>query len=311
MGRKPPFSDREAVLSLITGDVITSRRYKLLSDFERVYEFYAENHQPPNWFLTPASFEYAHTHGAFEYTKTHRFGVWEDGGKIVATACFEMGLGSYIPCVQRGYEFLMPEMLSYAERELSRLEHGKHSLEIFSTDEQNLDTFYAENGYTTMWSEAVLIYPYKKGFREPALPEGFTLISLEDENDAHKIDVCLWEGFDHGDWTESDDWADERLHMQSGPRFRKDLTTVVKAPNGDYACFAGMWMDERGGYAYLEPLATRPKYRGLGLASAALTRAMQLTVPFGAQYCYCGGIDFYRKFGCEQVGMRKTWRKEW
>lgn len=28
--------------------------------------------------------------------------------------------------------------------------------------------------------------------------------------------------------------------MQSSPNFRKDLTTVIKASNGDYACYGGV-----------------------------------------------------------------------
>jgi len=291
---------------------ITLRRYKTLSDFPRVRDFYAENYRLPNWFLTPASFEYNHTHGNFAHGKAHRFGVWEDDGEIVATACFEMRMGEYIPCVKPGYEFLRADMLRYAERELSLAASGKRSLEIFSTEQQGCDEFYKENGYTLKRATPILIYPYEKGFREYKLPEGFSLISLEDENDALKIDRCLWEGFDHGKWRKSrKDAADCRLHMQSGPHFRRDLTTVVKAPDGSYACFAGMWVDEQGGYAYLEPLATRPKYRRMGLAAAALTEAMRKTVPFGAKYCYCGSIDFYRHFGCEQAGLELIWRKDW
>jgi predicted N-acetyltransferase YhbS len=89
------------------------------------------------------------------------------------------------------------------------------------------------------------------------------------------------------------------------------LTTAVKAPNGDYACFAGMWVDEKNDYAYLEPLATPPKYRGLGLARAAVTEAMKKTVQYGAKYCYGGDIDFYKKIGFEQAGCFNKWRKEW
>jgi len=43
--------------------------------------------------------------------------------------------------------------------------------------------------------------------------------------------------------------------------YEEVLTTQTK-----YACFSGMWYDEQNKYAYLEPLATVPKYRGLGLA---------------------------------------------
>ena len=293
---------------------ITVRKYKMFADFEKVSSFYVENYKVPDWFNTLPAFEYSHTRGDFDYEKTHRFGIWEDDGEIIATARYEMTIGLYIPCIKRGYEFLKSDMLRYAEQELSKIdENGKRSLEIYSTDRENDDDFYVENGYRVAWSNAILAYPYEKRFRECKLPEGFSLISLEDENDGLQIDCCLWEGFDHGNWDAAarKDEADGRYYMQSGPHFRKDLTTVVKAPNGDYACFAGMWVDEQNGYAYLEPLATRPKYRRMGLATAALMHAMKKTVPFGAKYCYCGAIDFYRNLGCEQIGQLNMWKKEW
>ena len=38
----------------------------------------------------------------------------------------------------------------------------------------------------------------------------------------------MYRGFDHGDEPNSD--LDCRMLMQSGPNFRKDLTTIIKAP---------------------------------------------------------------------------------
>jgi len=154
-----------------------------------------------------------------------------------------------------------------------------------------------------------MIYAYGKGFSQYVLPEGFSAVSLDEENDTEKIDRCSWAAFSNAPYTSFN--SDERLHKQSSPYFRKDLTTIIKAPNGDYACYAGMWVDEYNGYAYLEPLGAAPEYRRLGLATAALMISMQKTVPFGAKYCYCGDGAFYRGIGCEQIGNINTWRKEW
>ncbi|NSW90324.1 MAG: GNAT family N-acetyltransferase [Firmicutes bacterium] len=95
------------------------------------------------------------------------------------------------------------------------------------------------------------------------------------------------------------------------PNFRKDLTTVIKAPNGDYACFAGMWFDEINKYAYLEPLATVPEYRRIGLATIALTEAMKKIKALGATYCFSGVPEFYTAIGFETICHRKMWKKEW
>ena len=88
----------------------------------------------------------------------------------------------------------------------------------------------------------------------------------------------MGKGFDHGDYPDQD--IDCRILMMSGPHFKKDLTIVIKAPNGDYACLAGMRVDEDNHYAYLEPLATAPKYRRRGLATFALMESMKRTTKY-------------------------------
>jgi len=64
-------------------------------------------------------------------------------------------------------------------------------------------------------------------------------------------------------------------------------------------------------YAYLEPLATDPRYRRMGLATIALTEAMKLTVKFGATYCFGGSQEFYHKIGFETVCHHENWTKTW
>lgn len=290
---------------------ISLRRYKLLQDFGLVNDFLIKNYSlEMNGCVEQAFWEYAHTHPCFNHKLTHRFGLWEDDGRLVAIAFYEMDLGEGLLFASEGYEYLYEDMLNYAEKELSVKEDGLTSIEIWTGDKQTaLRKLLIARGYETSYREAVTIYPYEKRFKNYELPEGFSIISLEDENDLYKINSCLWKGFNHGD--EPDDDIDGRMQMQSGPSFRKDLTTVIKAPNGEYACFAGMWVDDKNGYAYLEPLATVPSYRKLGLASIALTEAMKKTIPFGAKYCIGGSIKFYTNYGFDIIGYREKWIKRW
>lgn len=290
---------------------IKLRRYKMLSDFERVNNFLRENFvrygkngniQQPRW-------EYAHAHPYFNYQLTHRFGIWEDEGEIVAVACYEMNLGECFMMTKLNYEYLKLQLIEYAQQELFKI-NGAKSLDIWAYDYENqVIEALIKRGYQKAWTERINIYKYEKGFIERELPKGFTIISLEDENDIQKIHEVIWRGFDHGDTPDND--LDCRLQMQSAPNFRKDLTMIIKAPNGDYACFCGMWLDGVNDYAYLEPLATDPRYRGLGLATIALTESMKRTQKFGATYCFGGGSDFYLKIGFETVGGLEKWSKQW
>lgn len=291
---------------------ITLRNYKLLGDFERVSEFLRQNftRYQQNGNIQQPFWEYAHTHPYFNHKFTHRFGIWEEDSEIIALACYEMDLGECFLQTKLGYEHMKPEMLDYAEKELFKVVDGKKTMDVYLFDyETDLKEELLQRGYTKKYTWVVTAFKYEKGFKEAKLPEGFSIISLEDENDFRKINEVLWRGFDHGD--EPDDDLDGRRLMQSGPHFRQDLTTIIKAPNGDYACFAGMWLDGVNDYAYLEPLATDPRYRRLGLATIALTEGMKKTVKYGATHCYGGNNEFYYSIGFETVCNRELWSKEW
>jgi len=315
--RAIPVKCKNALINVIFGGIsmkqnICRRRYRLLADFPVVHRFLTDIYtlDTLNSYLLPQFFEYAHTHPFFNYQLTHRFGLWEENGNLTGISCYELDIGECFLVTDREHTFLLPEMLEYAEKELSSEKNGKKTLSVWVTDkETDKIELLSRNGYKKVYAEPVRIFSYNNPFRDVKLPDGFKIISLEDENDYRKINECLWKGFDHGD--NPDDDIDSRIHMQSGPNFRKDLTTVIKAPNGDYACFAGMWFDDKNKYAYLEPLATVPKYRRIGLATIALTEGMKKTKALGAKYCFGGVHEFYTAIGFETVCHREIWKKEW
>lgn len=291
---------------------VTTRNYKLLEDFNKVSEFLTNQYKKSGWsqcMLQPM-FEYAHTHCAFNHELTPRFRIWEEDGNIVAIANYEMNLGDVILSASTEYEFLYEEMLTYAEKMLCEVNEEKHRICINSNNRLNaLNHILELKGYQVLWESPMMLYDYAKGFSHKSLPEGFQLLTLEEENDIKKIDECLYYGFDHGNEMEYD--LDGRIMMQSGPHFRKDLTHIIKAPNGDYACFVGMWLDANNDYAYLEPLATRPEYRRMGLAKIALMEAMKRTQNYDIKYCIGGSREFYAAIGFEPKGMYQYWKKEW
>ena len=291
---------------------ITKRRYKLLTDFTAVHSFLTDIYSLDtlNSYLLPQFFEYAHTHPIFHRELTHRFGLWEDSGKLVGIACYEMNKGESFLVTDCEHTSILPEMLVFAEKELSVANNNKYTLSVWVTDkETDKIALLSKNGYTKVHTQPVRIFSYNKPFLDVKLPSGYTIISLEDENDCKKINECLWKGFNHGD--NPDDDIDGCLLMQSGPNFRRDLTTLIKASNGDYACFAGMWFDETNKYAYLEPLATVPEHRRIGLATIALTEGMKKTKELGATYCFGGVPEFYTAIGFETICRREMWKKEW
>lgn len=291
---------------------ITLRRYKLLSDFERVNKFLRQNFTvyQQNGNIPQPFWEYAHAHPDFNHKLTHRFGIWEENEQIIAVACYEMDLGECLLITNNSYDYMKPALIDYAEKELCKESDNMKSLEVWTYDyDTQLNETLLQKGYKKKYNTAITIFKYDNGFQERVLPEGFSILSLEDEIDFRKINEVIWRGFNHGDVPDYD--LDGIMRMQSAPNFRKDLITIIKAPNGDYACYAGMWLDGVNDFAYLEPLATDPRYRRMGLATMALTRSMKNTVKFGAKYCFGGDQEFYSSIGFETVCHREKWTRIW
>lgn len=293
---------------------VTFRCYRMLTDFDRVHQYLADVYDPKmlNGYLLPQLFEYSHTHAMFNQSLTHRFGIWESDGDLVGFACYDMYPGECFISVRPGYESLLPDIVRYAEYRRSR------SRALFvrppsplGSPETGKQALLASLGYAKQQSTPVTIFPYDKPFPDVPLPEGFTIVSLAEENDPKRASECLWYGFDHGPGPDPDDNADARLMAQGAPNFRPDLTTVIKAPGGEYACFAGMWLDDQNHYAYLEPLATLPQYRRMGLATIAVVEGMKKSKRLGATYCFGGAGPFYDDLGFETVANRELWQREW
>jgi ribosomal protein S18 acetylase RimI-like enzyme len=238
-------------------------------------------------------------------------GLWEDKNELVGIACYEMDIGECFISIKQSYETLLPEIISYSENNLFKKDNDKKILSVWVTDKEERKIKLLEKaGYQKVHSEPVTIFPYEKSFPERKLPKGFSVLSLEDECDLKKVHDCIWYGFDHGPEPDPEEF-DERTNIRNGPNFRNDLTTIIKSPDGKYACFAGMYMDEQNKYAYLEPLATIPEYRRLGLATIALVEGMKKTKALGAKYCFGGTREFYHSIGFETIGNRELGKKEW
>ncbi|MCJ7551114.1 MAG: GNAT family N-acetyltransferase, partial [Anaerolineae bacterium] len=143
------------------------------------------------------------------------------------------------------------------------------------------------------------------------LPEGFRLKSLADDNDLVKINRVLWRGFNHeGEPPEGDEDLEGRRKMQSGPNFRHDLTIVVEAPDGNFVSFCGMWYENVNRIAYVEPVATDPDYRRMGLGKAAVWEGIRRCGAEGATVAYVGSDQkFYHAIGFRTLHYRNCWTK--
>lgn len=230
-------------------------------------------------------------------------GLWYDNGKIVAVATNEVSLGKAYLFTLPGYEFLKPEMLNYAKKELQK--DGQFKVLIADND-HFLQKEAAKQGFFASQecekTSAIDIsdeLTYK-------LPDGFKIHSLADGYDLRKLDRCTYRGFGNGD--EPPEELPEAYKTFEGPNFDESYKIYVEAPNGDYAAYCGMWYDKDTNYAYVEPVCTDPLYRKMGCAKAAVLEAALRCGKFGAKTAYVlASQQFYYSIGFYPVDNYTWW----
>jgi len=293
---------------------IQKRSYQA-SDLLRVGDFLARHYLPHNrdgnW-LQPA-WDYMHSHPWLDENALHHIAIWEEDGVMVAVAHYESRLGEAFFEVHPHYTHLKSDMLSHAEEHfVGTSDGGRPYLNVYINDfDTAFEALAKERGYKPgdEHHRPLSEMPVPDPFPDSNLPEGFSLQSLADENDLQKINRVLHRGFNHpGEAPEGD--LPGRVKMQSHPHFRKDLTIVVKAPNGDFATFCGLWYVPENRYGYVEPMATDPDFRRLGLGKAALLEGVRRCRDLGAESIYVGSTQpFYQALGFEHLYTSRPWAK--
>jgi ribosomal protein S18 acetylase RimI-like enzyme len=267
---------------------IKIRSYDRQEDFDLISAFFVENYQTGNrdgnW-LQPA-WEYMHNHPLLDQASLNRIGIWEADGRIVGVAHYESHLGEAFFELHAGYTGLKPQLLEYAQAHLYSSSSGEPSLHVYVNDfDKDLEALVMACGYKkddrlarpmSQWVAAAGTSP------AIPLPDGFRLKSLAEEDDLLKVQRVLWRGFNHAGEPPAGG-IEEQTRMQSGPHFRKDLTLVAEAPNGEYAAFCGMWYEAANKIAYVEPVATDPDYRRMGLGKALVLEGIRRCRNLGAK----------------------------
>ncbi|HPL53937.1 MAG TPA: GNAT family N-acetyltransferase [Bacillota bacterium] len=229
--------------------------------------------------------------------KLSKIGIWEDNGKIVALATYELELGSAYFCVDKRYNFLKREMLIYAKENLAK--SGEFKAIINDTDIEFQRIAASLGLKSTQEKEANSVIEIVLDKMEYTLPHGYRIQSIADNFDLSKFNRILWRGFDHdGEPPKTEEQMLMRKHILSGPHLNPKLNIVVISPDGQYASYCGAWYDTATSYALIEPVATDPNYRMKGLGKAAVLESIKRCCLLGAKKAYVGSDQqFYYQIG--------------
>lgn len=290
---------------------ITFRNYvndqRFGKDYHLVWEFLNRINQQkvttPNFL--PARWVWLMSRPVEHEELKNKIGLWEDAGKIVALATFELTFGEVFVCIDSNYYHLVEEIISYAKEYLSDEGHLKI---IINDNNKNFQMIAAKCGFRpTQKKENIAILDTTDDL-DYELPEGFYVVSMADNWDFYQYNRVMWRGFNHeGEPSQTDEDIDWRKTMLSSPHLNPELIVSIAAPNGDYVSHCGLWHSSNQHYAYVEPVATDPSYRKLGLAKAAIYETIQRAKKQGAKEAYVGSSQqFYYN-----IGFKPSYTETW
>jgi GNAT superfamily N-acetyltransferase len=283
---------------------ITEDYYKVRDFFIRLG--YAE--------FTHARWDWMITHGYLDKTAVGKIGLWEDQGQIVGVTTFDCQLGQAFCLTMPEYVFLKKEMLLYARDNLCK--DGQFGVTIADTDVEFQDIAEELGFYATTDKENDAIFYSDKTSTDYTLPEGFYITSMHETFNLYQYLRVLWKGFNHelkgeGEFKFSEEKERESKASMLRPNVNLNLKVAVVAPDGNFASYCGMWYDSEAGYAVIEPVATDPAYRKMGLGKAAVLEGIKRVGELGAKIALVGSSQqFYYSIGLRPYKTVTIWKEK-
>lgn len=281
----------------------------ITDDYFKVRDFFAERGYCE---FTYARWDWMTTHSYLEKENISRIGLWEEHDRVVAVAAFDCQVGETFLVTLNGYEHLKQEMVVYAQKELNINEN-------FCLVIPDTDTYFqriaAQNGFVaTPEKEFDSVFFPGENSLDYKLPDGFFITDMKRTFDLLQYERVLWKGFNHeldgeGLYDSMNKNGEELKSEMLRPNVDLELKIAVVTPEGNFAAYCGMWYDEKAGYAVIEPVATDPDYRKMGLGKAAVLEGIKRTHEMGAKFAVVGSSQqFYYCIGLRPFASSSKWR---
>jgi ribosomal protein S18 acetylase RimI-like enzyme len=248
--------------------------------------------------------------GRFQHTDREpewRTELWEEDGEVVAWAWL------FLPHtldyqLHPEHPDLLPALLDWFE---SEAEGDTLVTSALPEDEVSVREL-ERRGYEPVADEpwmAYLIRALAEPIPEPEVPQGFRLRTVAGNEDV-EARVAVHRAAFHPSRVTRESY---RNTMMAYP-YRSDLDCVVEAPDGSFASYCLVWLDEAIGVGELEPVGTHPDYQRRGLGSAVCRFALRRLGEEGATTAIVNarGDDDYPvpKRLYESLGFRQHTRSQ-
>ena len=293
---------------------VTFRNYSSIpyfsADYELVREFLIRINAKKLYspYLLWGAWEWAVTHKDRDNDNLGQIGLWEDSGKLVAVVTYSDKLGDAYLIVDEAYPYLKAQMVKYAKKELQ----NNRSINLFLYDgDVEFQRIARDEGFrptqrTDINTISVLDINSLQSY---SLPEGYSFLSMAESWNWYQNHRVMRRSFGNETRPAYDEITiQQRMKMLSSPMINPDLVLAVIAPDGNYVSHCVLWHQKDDYYCYVEPVATDPDYRKLGLGKAVVLEAARRCGELGAmQAVVCSGQQFYYNIGFYPIQTVSKW----
>ncbi|MDL2205747.1 GNAT family N-acetyltransferase [Eubacteriales bacterium OttesenSCG-928-N13] len=256
--------------------------------------------------FTWGRWEWMTTHSMLDRSALGQIGIWEESGRIVGLATYESVLGDAYLFTGPDHKALAPEMLSHSIKHLSNAQGLKVNID---NNDRSMQRAAMRMGFVPSNDQentAMMDITEQLSYQ---LPDGFRIISMADGWDFEKYHRVMWRGFDHeGQPSYAAGEIEWRRTMLSSPTLIPEIVLAVVAPDGEYVSHCGMWYAPGDSYSLVEPVATDPAYRMMGLGKAVVIEAVKRCGQMGAKCALVGSSQqFYYNIGFYPIHTGSWW----
>ena len=244
--------------------------------------------------------------------------IWEENGEVAALLIPDGDSAN--TCIRKGYEYLFPEMLDVAERELLPLftpgADGSIDFLVIAHDSLTHEgEELTRRGYVRDEEGDCdnLQRPQEKDY-DLTPPAGFRQVYGEGLDETEKVRTVHL-GFHPADEGTGHLEGMASYQARKGSSFYPDsFESFIVTDGGDCCAGCFCYVDRVGGTAFLEPVSTREQYRRKGLGTLMLHGAMVRLKEMGIRECWVNSYGwrraFYNAAGFETVDTIGFWHKK-
>ncbi|MBN2119356.1 MAG: GNAT family N-acetyltransferase [Anaerolineales bacterium] len=215
--------------------------------------------------------------------------LWFDGDQPIGWASVDDGNNLHWELDQRYEEALGAQIVEWGEACIRKILGKGEATTLDASCREDYAAriaFLKRHGFQQTEGMSVhLVRDLSKPTPEPKLPPGFTIRPLAGTHEAEAVAAMHRLAFGTDYMT-----TENRLAIMNTSEYDLSLDLVVIAPDGTIVanCICSIEQEKNG---FTDPVATHPRYQGMGLGRALLARGMQLLKEHGAQSAQFGTRD--------------------